>query len=348
MKIGFYNPYFDGFGGGERYTLTLASHWSKTHSVSLFWDDSEILNTAQNRFNLDLSRVRVTENVFKQKSIFKKLMVSGRYDLIFFLSDGSIPSTLAKHNILHFQVPFAKIRFNRLKMRAFDSIVCNSLFTKQSIDSKIGDKSIVIYPPVDTLFVETTRKSTKILTVGRFTSVKQAKKQEVMIEAFKMLTKNVKFKKWHFDLVGAVLPGDIAYLERLKEQAKGFSISFHPNISNKDLHSLYREASIYWHAAGFGETDPVNMEHFGISTVEAMSAGAIPIVFAGGGQKEIITNGVNGYLWVTPQELIEKTDLVSETKTSEYIRKAAITSSKDFDTSLFCKKFDNLLDKMQS
>ena len=84
MKIGFYNPYFDGFGGGERYTLTLASHWSKDHDVFLFWDDPSIVQKSQDRFGLDLSRVHVTPNIFSGKNAFIKVRVSLGYDVIFF------------------------------------------------------------------------------------------------------------------------------------------------------------------------------------------------------------------------------------------------------------------------
>ena len=43
---------------------------------------------------------------------------------------------------------------------------------------------------------------------------------------------------------------------------------------------------LFWHAAGLGEdptTNPDRFEHFGISVVEAMSAGAVPMVYEHGG-----------------------------------------------------------------
>ena len=70
MKIGFYNPYLDGFGGGERYTLTLASHWSKNNDVSIFWDDFSIVKKSEDRFGLDLSRISVVPNIFLAKTHF--------------------------------------------------------------------------------------------------------------------------------------------------------------------------------------------------------------------------------------------------------------------------------------
>ncbi len=59
-------------------------------------------------------------------------------------------------------------------------------------------------------------------------------------------------------------------------------------------------ASIYWHAGGLGEDPdrhPDRFEHFGITVVEAMAAGAVPLVFAAGGPAEIVEHGVNGFHW---------------------------------------------------
>ena len=109
MRIGIYSPYLDSLGGGERYVFTLAAHWSKAHHVDIFWNDDQILSKAQTRFNLDLHDVSAVPNVFQSGNIIQKLMTTRSYDLVFFLSDGSIASSAAKYNILHFQVPFAHI-----------------------------------------------------------------------------------------------------------------------------------------------------------------------------------------------------------------------------------------------
>jgi len=39
----------------------------------------------------------------------------------------------------------------------------------------------------------------------------------------------------------------------------------------------------------------VSLEHFGITTVEAMAAGCVPLVYDSGGQAEIVSSGYNGY-----------------------------------------------------
>jgi glycosyltransferase involved in cell wall biosynthesis len=49
------------------------------------------------------------------------------------------------------------------------------------------------------------------------------------------------------------------------------------------------------------------MEHFGISTVEAMYYGVVPIVVKLGGSIEIITGKRCGYLWSNERECVDNT-----------------------------------------
>ena len=345
MKIGFYNPYFDGLGGGERYTLTLAGHWSKHHDVVLFWDDPNILGASEKRFGIDLARVRVVPNVFKNGNIFEKLLGSRKYDLIFFLSDGSIPATLAKHNILHFQVPFASVLADPWKLKRYDAIVCNSEFTKNELDPQLGSRAVVIYPPVQQVSASIRpEKKKQILSVGRFTGYFQAKKQDVLIKAFIKAAESGILKGWELILAGGLIPSDQAYFDSLSKSVAGTRIRLMPNITNDELIALYRTSKLYWHAAGYGESNPAQMEHFGITTAEAMSAGVVPIVFAAGGQLEIVSDGVNGLTWRTPEELIEKTAmLAADTKKYAGLSRAAVSRAEAFSEAHFTRAFDALI-----
>lgn len=348
MNIGFYSPYFDTLGGGERYVLTLASHWSEGHDVKLFWDDESIVQSAQSRFNIDLSRVKVTRNIFRNTSVFKKLFMSRQYDLIFFLSDGSVPSTLARYNILHYQVPFENIPYSAIKLSRYQAVVCNSQFTKGALDRRISGDAEVIYPPVSRVPSRRIKKENIILSVGRFTEIHAAKKQHELIKAFTEGIKSRKWNGWKLIFAGGLMPGDQGYVERLHDLAKGLPIIFEPNISYNNLIDYYQKAKIYWHAAGFGESDPRFMEHFGISTVEAMSAGVVPVVFNGGGQPEIVDEGKNGFLWRTIDELLDKTNTVMIDKHATAILQTnAIEKCKQFSVSRFCGAFDGILREMR-
>ncbi len=345
LNIGIYNPYFDGLGGGERYTLTLAGYWARSHDVSLFWDDPKIVGLAEKRFGIDLTNVRVTPNIFKNANIFEKLWKSRNYDLIFFLSDGSIPGSLAKHNILHFQVPFASVLADPWKLKRYDAIVCNSEFTKNELDPQVSERAMVIYPPVQQIVERPgLKKKQQILSVGRFTNYFQAKKQEVLIDTFIQGLKLGKFAHWELILAGGLLPSDQAYFEKLQKKVRGAPIRLLPNIQNEELVTLYRTSQIYWHASGFGEVSPTKMEHFGITTVEAMSAGVVPIVYGAGGQLEIVSDNDTGMIWKTPSELIKKTySLITDTKKRARIAERGILRAKDFSERAFIRAFDALI-----
>jgi glycosyltransferase involved in cell wall biosynthesis len=347
MKIGIYNPYFDSFGGGERYVLTLAEHWSKTHDVSLFWNEPSLTQAAQERFDLDLSRVHVVPNIFASGGILGKIIATKRYDLIFFLSDGSIPTSFARHNILHFQVPFHHISIAPWKVHEYQKIVCNSAFTEKYLDPRLPIARTVIYPPVDTEKFSCVKKTKTILTVGRFSALYGAKKHEELIVAFKEIMKNKYFADWKLIIAGGVMPSDVSYFEKMQLAASGLPVEFRPNCSFNELVALYSTSSIYWHAAGLGETKPEHMEHFGITTVEAMASCCLPIVFDGGGQPEIITDGTNGYLWKTPKELIEKTVLaIRKTQTTKKMIRDASKSADRFSKNEFVRAVDDLLKKV--
>lgn len=346
MKIGFYNPYLDNPSGGERYTLALAAHWSKEHDVFIFWDDTSIFHKALERLNIDLSKTKIVQNVFRGTNVFKKISTSLQYDLIFFLSDGSIPTTFAKYNLLHFQVPFSEVAYNPFKLSRYQFVVCNSRFTQNHLDRRVRNKTIVIYPPVRQIPQEAKVKKGKIiLSVGRFAGYRNAKKQDVMIDAFRQVESNI--PDWKLVLVGGLMESDRGYFRQLKEQSKNHRIELLSNVGYEELVKLYQQSPIYWHAAGFGEADPTLMEHFGISTVEAMSAGAIPIVFAGGGQTEIIEDGKTGFLWQTVEELINNTsEVAGNIDKYEEVRRSAMKRFRDFSEEKFTKKFDELIKQL--
>jgi glycosyltransferase involved in cell wall biosynthesis len=250
----------------------------------------------------------------------------------------------ANHNILHIQVPFSHISAPSYKIDRYDAIVCNSLFTKEAIDPHLGARAIVIYPPVDISKFSSSRKTKTIVSVGRFSSLYQAKKQEVLIEAFQQGIDSGILKGFTLALAGGLLPSDDAYFSRLTKSATGYPITFFKNCSFDDLRSLYSHSLIYWHAAGFGETLPTHMEHFGMSTVEAMKSGCVPVVFNGGGQPEIVRDNENGFLFRSIKELLEKTErLIRNPIEYKTMAQAARRKAEEFSTDRFCRAYDELL-----
>ena len=112
---------------------------------------------------------------------------------------------------------------------------------------------------------------------------------------------------WELALAGGCDGANREYFLAARRAAIGQPIAVHVNATGEHVRRLLAEASIYWHAGGFGEDPerhPERFEHFGIAVVEAMAAGAVPLVFAAGGPAEIVQDGVNGCHWRTLDELV--------------------------------------------
>lgn len=364
MRIGIYDPYLDDLGGGEKYMMTLAQCLSQNHQVEVFWNNKKDLENLISRFSLDLSKINITPNIFSNNiSTLKRFLLSKKYDVIIFLSDGSIPLVSSKL-FVHIQQPLEQMQRNsfldKLKFSRVKVIFCNSEYTKSFINKKFNIKATVLYPPVS-LSPKNLKKENIILHVGRFRvkdvrtikngeseGVGDYKKQTVMINAFKqMIDKGL--KDWGFVLTVSVQDKDLSEFEDMKKISKGYPIYFLVNKRNNDLWEIYSKAKIYWHASGFGEDlekHPEFAEHFGISTVEAMGAGVVPVVINAGGQKEIVQDGENGYLWDSIEQLQSKTlDLINNQGMLIKMQEKAKLSAKKFSKDIFCKNINELINK---
>lgn len=354
MKIGIYDPYLDDLGGGEKYMMTIASCLSSGYDVTVFWDSSKDFEALQQRFGLQLSKARLSENIFAPGySFIKRLLTTKKFDVIIFLSDGSIPFSLSKKLFIHVQQPLEQFQSislrDRIKLSRVNRFFCNSLYTKNFIDRKFHLKSSILYPPV-ALYPKHVKKENIILHVGRFrvknVPVGDYKKQGVMVDVFKDMMHHG-LKGWKFIIATSFRQEYEEEFKKLKKQAEGFPIEFFVNKSNNQLWDLYNRSKIYWHASGFGEDlekHPEYAEHFGISTVEAMGAGCVPVVINAGGQKEIVENGVNGFLWNTEKEFMDKTKrLMTNKELWEKMSGKAKERAKDFSKEKFCRKVKEMI-----
>jgi len=320
MKALIVSPYLDHVGGGERYMLTLASVLeSLGYNLSFGWDNAASITNIAQMLGIKLNPpvcLPSIKTLYHSHNPVAMYLATRNFDLVVYLSDGSIPSLGGKKNLLHIQVPFhhvgGKSWKNLLKKQTINHFIVNSNFTKKIVDQEYGINSVVLYPPVPTI-KSTSHKENLILSVGRFESSLNVKKQDILIEAFKQLSPQA--PAWRLVLVGGSSSED--WIAKLHAQASGYPIELITNASYSDLLSLYSRAKIYWHAAGYGvdeQKNPELTEHFGISTVEAISAGATPLVVGSGGQVEIVSDPT--LLWVTVPELVTKTmEVINHPKT---------------------------------
>lgn len=389
LKAAIYDPYLDTLGGGERYCLSVGEILLKHgYEVDIFWSGSrEILNQAEKRFNLDLKKINYLPDIFglvpqkidysdeeninfsqipksiknnsfnKLKNFIKKYQVLSKYDLVFYLSDGSFPFLFGKKNFLHVQVPFIaheKISekfINIFKNNFISEVICNSHFTAKFLNTFPQAKIKVLYPPVDVEKFSPSVKEDIILSVGRFDNILNAKKQDILIEGFQKIIEKRPETKWKLVLMGGSRedPAENHYLIHLKHLAKSLPVEFIVNPDFNELKNTYSKAKIYWHAAGFGVDEflhPEETEHFGMSVVEAMASGAVPMVVTKGGLTEIVSDSKNGYTWQTLDDLVAKTQLLLDTpKELQKLSNEVLVCSQLFSKEKFESELLNLIKK---
>jgi glycosyltransferase involved in cell wall biosynthesis len=164
----------------------------------------------------------------------------------------------------------------------------------------------VVSPFGSTLPGDGSAKQNAVLSVGRFSTSGHRKKHPELIRAFGDL-RALRDGGWSYECLGGlgVSEADQSYFRTVQTLAADCGVNVRVNLTRNELTARYSAAKIFIHGVGYGEPDdkPEMAEHFGISTVEAMAAGCVPIVINKGAQPEIVEHGVSGFLWNTLTEL---------------------------------------------
>jgi glycosyltransferase involved in cell wall biosynthesis len=323
-SVCFFSPYLteSSMGGGEKHLFDIALVIARKHKVTIAinrdrWQDADFIKTKYQDFlGKDLSQLKfISTPLFSTNSSFwQKLMWTKKFDYLFYWTDGSLFFSLAKINNLHIQIPFTHRlgKFERLKLMNWQLKNTNSEFTKNVIEESWKTKiNFVHYPLIDSSELKSHQPKEKIiLNVGRFFKQLHSKRQDVLVEIFEQLRNTYPklTNNYKLVLIGAVEDED--YLRQIKQLAVGLPVEFYHNLSRTELVKWYKKSQIYWHATGYEineKNNPEKVEHFGISTIEAMSASAIPIVINKGGQKEILSGDLSDLLWNNMSQAVEIT-----------------------------------------
>jgi glycosyltransferase involved in cell wall biosynthesis len=362
--ISLYTPYWSTRGGGERYLLRLANALSKSFKakVALLMHPSDPpLQDIERYFNLDLSAI----TVMPVRSESNVAEVTRGMDLFVLLSNVKLVKSLARKKVLLLQIPFARPsarnfssdllsgrlmhtlkHIRRRSLFAFaqssaDLVLCNSRFTADILSKNFGIRAEILYPPVEDFQQEGAKRRNVILSVGRFfAGFYNEKRYDFLTSVFRRLHQGP-LSDWEYHLAGSFVDSSASrrLVEKLKRENKGFPVHFHINESYDSLRRLYNEATVFWHAAGYGidvDRNPERAEHFGMSTVEAMSTGCIPVVANKGGQKEIVQHGVCGFLWDRAEQLADHTvAIASGTLPVGQLQQQAREQSQKFSVAVF-------------
>jgi len=164
-------------------------------------------------------------------------------------------------------------------------LLTNSKFSASMIKRFIGVKAVVLYPPVDVeRYLPLSQNRDRNNIVVTLCRIEPMKNLNIVLD----VAKEVKEAK--FVIMGSI--GSYSYYLYLIKRVKALKLEDRvkviPNISEELKMKILAKAKIYLH--------PTRYEHFGISVVEAMAAGLIPVVHKSGGPWiDIVEKGNCGF-----------------------------------------------------
>ena len=221
--------------------------------------------------------------------------------------------------------------FYHSRVNHIDRLLAVSDFTREFVKEKWGRDSTTLYPPCPVDLYSGLRdypKENLVITVGR---IGPEKRMELFLDIARRMPR-VKFA-----IIGSVPVERRSYSDMLREAApSNVSFVLAPLRKVKDL---LGRAKVYAHCA-------LN-EHFGITIVEAMAAGCVPVVHDSGGAREIVTNNV-GYKWDTVSEATRQiTNLIEDDALRRKFSQAAVARSSLFRPEAFESGMAKVLDEFQ-
>ena len=185
----------------------------------------------------------------------------------------------------------------------------------------------IVYPSNQLSFIETSIEdfqNRKLITF--FSRIVQYKRPELILELA------VRWPDLNFAIVGNVSKNRLGYYIKIKRLIKAKRIKnleLYTNLNRKELDEILKKTKFYFF--------PAINEHFGITTVEAISKGCIPFVHDSGGQKEIVAIDE---LRFKNEELFDKFDNIIHLPhfVLENYRKMLIQNCSKFKEEVFIEK----------
>jgi len=364
-RVGIYDHAFHYIGGAQKYGSTIAQTLQDDFEVTLLANKPVALADLQSWYGLDLSRCRlkvVPLPFFEEKGRHPQIVDAGEVDTCrdenpfhpvsresgnfdIFINNGMLEMVYPLANTSLFICHFPERKKSRyFYVHRYTQIVHNSVYTASWIEKRWNlTPHKHIYPPVD---MEPAafplKKENIILSVSRFDEGGN-KQQLDMIRVFQDLVRSQprEMAGWKLVLVGGS-PRHNPYLERIRaylQRSAAEAIELKVNVPASELKSEYERAKIFWHFCGLGQTDPAKVEHFGMTVAEAMQNGCVPVVFRGGGQTEIVEDGLSGFLFSSEKELTDKTlGLLENPGRLEEMSGRAHESGREFRREVFTDK----------
>jgi len=219
-------------------------------------------------------------------------------------------------------------------------LVANSKFIQGIVRTTLSRDAIVVYPPVDTTVFSS--KCFKAQKEGNLVAVVASYTPKRRLEQLPQIAQQTEAAK--FIVIGKTDEYSMPTIQKLEENIRAFrvkgKITLLKNVSFTELQRILAKAKVYLHMMPF--------DHFGISVVEAMASGCVPVVHRSGGPWTDIldaSQGTYGFSYSTPCEAADYIDrLVTNEELRSRIAAKASYRSKKFDKTVFLNRLAEVVE----
>lgn len=238
--------------------------------------------------------------------------------------------------------PFYGLAMSFVDKIAPGTLITNSKFMQGVIRTVLHRNSLVVYPPVDvekfSLKCFRERKNDHIVAVVASYTPKRHLERVPLIARY---TKHARFI-----VMGKADEYSAPILENLKHQIAALNVDDRvkllTNVPFAEFAKTFSQAKVYLHI--------MPKDHFGISVVEAMASGCVPVVHRSGGPWLDILDtrqGEYGYSYLTAAEAARYIDMLvtNEDLRSEMSIKA-LDRAKKFEKTVFMEKIVKVVEKI--
>lgn len=303
--LGVYNEYWNTYGGGEGHCLSIVKDILERNCID------DVFFISQTNFDLGMLLQYFSMDLkLTPHKLLTKINVCETRKFDIFINSTYLSNLKSDARLSYYIVSFPQ-RFVSPRFLTSYNFLYNSVFTKKWCEAYWGKnlKGQIVYPVGtirNTNSFNSDIKNKLLLCVGRYFVGSHCKNQDIVLDA--VVKSNYLKNKYKMNFVGSLSSNsnDIAYFEKLKKNSNQ-NIAIHANVGYEELQNFYKISLILISGTGIGvdaQNAPEKLEHFGMSVLEGLLYGCIPVVHNTGGPAELLKKIGVGYTYNSASELI--------------------------------------------
>ncbi|BCU68105.1 glycosyl transferase family 1 [Sulfolobales archaeon HS-7] len=214
-------------------------------------------------------------------------------------------------------------------------LVCSSSYIRDFIRNEYNYECSVIYPPVDVFWKPVVgEKEELVVGIGKYV---EPKHWDEFINIAKLVRE--KNKEVQFKIIGGLdkVRSSKEYFEKLKNMA-GEDVELLTDVPEREKLEIVSHAKVVLHC--------MRNDNFGLGVAEAMSVGAVPVMYnATGSLIDISDGGKYGVLYNTTEEAAKEImNIIIDEEKFSILSQKSLNRAREFSYETFRRKVFALLD----